>query len=216
MKKLRFFVDFDKEEAWLNAMAAEGHLVTKARTVYTFAPIAPGSEVVRIDYRPSMRQADFDDYVGLFGDAGWRHLDGAKGGGPQYFASFAPRADADIFSDSASKAQRYRRSIANRAALVLPFFAVVIAVWAQGSIGLDALASPREWYFTPGLWDMPRAELFRAFVFETPFVLLRMGVPLLLIGSCVLLAVQMGWQYILYRQGIGRETRSATPGRARG
>ena len=61
MKTFKMFVDFDKEEAWLNRKAAEGWGLVGAGSLYTFAPIAPGSAVVRVDYRPSMSAVDFDD-----------------------------------------------------------------------------------------------------------------------------------------------------------
>src|SRR5690625_4174860 len=109
--KMKFFRDFDKEEAWLNRMAADGLLLTKAGLRYQFEPVAPGSAVVRVDYQPSMPQSDFDDYVTLFADSGWHHLDGSRLGGPQYFASTSTNANTEIFSDEASKAQRYRRSL---------------------------------------------------------------------------------------------------------
>ena len=216
MRTLRFFVDFDKEEAWLNAMAADGHLVTSTGPVYSFAPVTPGGAVVRIDYRPSMRRVDYDDYVSLFADAGWRHLAGARSGGPQYFASVAPRPDAEIFSDPHSKAQRYRRSIANRSALLLLLLTFVLALTNQGTLGADVLASPRDWYLTPGLWDLQGADFVAAFLFETPFVLLRVGGPILLAAGGVVGAVQLAQQCVLYRRATASRRGSSTSDRAQG
>ena len=220
MRKLRLFVDLDKEEAWLNRMAAAGLLVRKAGPVYSFAPVAPGGAVVRIDYRPSMSRADFDDYVGLFADAGWRHLAGARSGGPQYFASFAsstaPRTSTDIFSDAHSKAQRYRRSITNRLAVLLPLVTFVLAMWSQGTIGLDTFASPRDWYLTPGLWEKRGADLVGALLVETPFVVLRVGGPVLLVVTAVVLVVQVAQQCVLYRRATGHGRRAATTAGAGG
>ncbi len=202
MKKLNFFVDFDKEETWLNQMAAEGHLLSKADMSYTFTPIQPGSAVVRIDHRSSMRRDAFDDYLRLFEDAGWQHLEGSKGGGPQYFASFSDDANADIFSDAASKAQRYRRSIANRLALLIPFLFLIYIAWTLGTGGPSTFASPKDWYLTPELWDLQGAEFVGAFLIETPFVLLRVGGPLFLACACVVLAAQITKQYVLYRRAM--------------
>lgn len=200
IKKLKVFVDFDKEEAWLNQMAAQGHLLSKADFRYTFTPIQPGSATVRLDYRPSMSRSDFHDYLKLFEDAGWQHLDGSKGGGPQYFASFSADANADIFSDAASKAQRYRRSITSRSAILIPFLVIVYFLWTQGIGGSGTIASPKDWYLTPGLWDLQGAEFVRAFLFETFFVVGRVGGPLVLAVACVVLAAQMATQYVLYRR----------------
>lgn len=195
MKTFKTFLDFDKEEAWLNRRAAEGWLVVKTGLFYTFAPITPGSAVVRVDYRPSMKAADFDDYRNLFWDAGWQHVAGSRWSGAQYFASFSGDADADIFSDPASKAQRYRRAIATAFALLLPFFAITIALWIQGSLSVEL-------YLTPGLWEMEGWQFVRAFAFETPFALLRLAGPLLLVGVCIVCIAQIVYQWILYRQAL--------------
>lgn len=151
--------------------------------------------IVRVDYRPGMSAADFDDYRNLFWDAGWQHVAGTRGSGAQYFASFSGDADADIFSDSTSKAQRHRRAMVTTALLVLPFLAVTLALWAQGALSVEL-------YLTPGLWEMQGWQFVRAFAFETPFALMRLAFPLLLIGSCVVGAAQIVYQWILYRRAL--------------
>lgn len=196
MRKFKFFLNFGKEENWLNQMVAEGHLLISARMLYNFSPITPGSTVVRIDYRPSMTRSDFADYVSLFTDSGWRHLDGTRSGGPQYFASLSADADAEIFSDTVSKAQRYRRSISVHALLLVPLLIIVLNPELREAV----FASPREWYFTPGLWDMQGADFIRAFLFETVFVVFRVGMPLLLMGFCMYGIVVIIYQYALYRK----------------
>lgn len=204
IRKLKVFADIDKEEAWLNQMAAEGQLLTRARVLYTFEPISHGSTVVRVDYRPSMNHADFEDYSRLFEDSGWRHVDGSRHGGQHYFASVSDDANADIFSDSASKAQRYLRSITTYGLVLLPFLAFVIILSAQGNLWPNASGSPRDWYLTPGLWNMQGAEFLGAFLFETIFVAFRVGGPLLLLGFCLYCASLMIYQYVLYRRATAR------------
>lgn len=194
VKKTRFFLDFDKEEAWLNRMADDGYLLRKRGLRYTFAPVAPGTAVVRVDYRSSMKQADFDDYVRLFEDAGWRHLHGARHGGPQYFASQTAGAGADIFSDHASKAQRYRRSVAAYGAVLVMFLVFSYSLWPPEFL----VTSPREWYVTEGLWDMQGAEFLGAFAFESFFVLFRVGVPLSTAGILLYCAAVVAYQSALY------------------
>lgn len=195
MKTFKIFVDFDKEEAWLNRRAAEGWLLVGAGLRYSFAPIAPGSAVVRVDYRPSMSAADFDDYRNLFWDAGWQHMAGSRWSGAQYFASFSGDANADIFSDPASKAQRYRRAMTVTSALLLPFLVITLALLVQGNLSVDL-------YLTPGLWEMQGWDFVRAFAFETPFALMRLAGPLLLVGACVFFAAHIAYQWILYRRAL--------------
>jgi Protein of unknown function (DUF2812). len=196
MKKVKFFLDFDKEESWLNQMADDGFLLTKAGLAYRFSVIEPKSAVVKVDYRPAMSETDFADYLSLFSDAGWQHQAGSRQGGPQYFASFSGDANAEIFSDADSRAQRYRRSIATYGLLLLPFVVLLFVLWTQGNL----FPAPGDWYLTPGLWDKQGPEFVGAFLFETPFVLVRVIGPLLLIAFCVYLMAVVAYQWNRYRQ----------------
>ena len=195
MKSFKIFVDFDKEEVWLNRRAAEGWLVVKAGLLYTFAPIDAGSAVVRVDYRPSMSAADFDDYRNLFWDAGWQHVAGSRWSGAQYFASFTGDANADIFSDPSSKAQRYRRAMTITLALLLPFLAITIALWVAGNLSVEL-------YLTPGLWELQGWPFVRAFAIETPFALMRLAGPLLLVGTRASFTALIVYQWVLYRRAL--------------
>jgi hypothetical protein len=197
---IRFFVDFDREERWLNEMAAAGWLMRKRGLVYSSTDIGPGSAVVRIDYRPGMKAADFDDYRQLFADAGWRHVSGTRTSGTQYFASVTDDADADIFSDARSRAQRYKRAFEVNTAVLLPLAVVVFVLLSSPDSGFHAAFSPGEWYQTPGLWEMEGSRFLGALLFETPFVILRVGLPLLLVVACVVLLVTALRQRALYRR----------------
>jgi hypothetical protein len=200
VKALRTFINFDNEEAWLNQMANEGQLLRKAGFLYSFDRVEPGTATVRVDYRQQMTRDNFEDYRTLFSDAGWVHLAGSRSGGPQYFATFSGSADADIFSETASKAQRYRQAITMGAALLLPLIVVIIALASVGSITLDSFISPRDWYLTQGLWQMGGWEFVRAFLFETPFVVLRIGAPFLLVAASLALLARTACQIVLYRR----------------
>lgn len=200
MKALKTFIDFEKEEAWLNRMADKGHLLHKVGALYSFHPVEPGTATVRVDFRPQMSGDDFEDYRTLFLDAGWTHLTGSRSGGPQYFATFSGDPVADIFSEAASRTQRYRHAITMNALFLLPLVVVVIALASVGSITLDSLFSPRDWYLTQGLWQMNGWEFTRAFLFETPFVVLRIGLPFLLVASTVAVLTRIARQVVLYRR----------------
>lgn len=197
MKSFKIFVDFDKEEAWLNGKAAEGWGLVKVGFGYTFVPIVPGSAVVRVDFQPTMSAADFADYRNLFWDAGWQHIAGSRGSGAQYFVSTTRDADADIFSDPTSKAQRYQRAMSMTSVLMLPFVVVVAALLPQGTLGFEG-------YLTPGLWQMEGWEFVRAFAFETPFVLLRASFPVVLFGAIAFFAAQLVYQWVLYRRALAK------------
>lgn len=201
MKKVfKLFVDFDKEESWLNDMAAEGHLVRKAGPLYSFTPIAQGSAIVRIDYRPSMSAANFDDYESLFSDAGWQHLSGSRSSGNQYFASTGGDENDEIFSEAGSKAQRYRRAIGVNVTLTMSFLVVLIIFWSSGNAVFANFFSPGEWYLTPGLWEKQGWDFLGSFLLETPFVVIRLALPIVLIAGCLVMLGRVAYQSILYRR----------------
>ncbi|HFD1596032.1 TPA: DUF2812 domain-containing protein, partial [Enterococcus faecium] len=45
--------------------------------------------------------------------------------------------------------------------------------FSSNSWNLDKILNFKSWYFTPGLWEMEGMWFWKAFIFETPFVLLR-------------------------------------------
>ena len=110
MKKYRFYLDLENEEKWLTEMAKQG-LGLSRKTVfgYEFRQIPPQDTVIRIDYRNFNTPADFEDYRMLFKDSGWEHIAGTKSSGTQYFKKTDKEGETQIFSDTASKAARYRR-----------------------------------------------------------------------------------------------------------
>ncbi|HML51933.1 MAG TPA: DUF2812 domain-containing protein [Propionicimonas sp.] len=197
MRRFRSFLDFDKEERWLNEMAGAGWLLQKRGIGYRFSAIEPGSVVVRVDYRDRvLSRADFDNYVVLFADSGWQHLDGSRWGGSQYFAATGADPDADIFSDAESRAERYRRSLLARSGTAIPFLVLGFILLNSG----DYRAWPQQWYLTPGLWDMHGAQFVGHFLFETPFALARGLSPWIVLAVGILLVVQFGIQYRCYRR----------------
>lgn len=197
MRRFRSFLDFEKEERWLNEMAAAGWLLHKHSLSYRFRAIEPGSAVVRVDYRDRvMSSAEFDAYRTLFADSGWQHVYGSRWGGSQYFATTADDPDADIFSDVPSRLERYRRSLATRGGMAISFLVLGFVLLNSD----DYLGWPQQWYLTPGLWQMRGAQFVEHFVFETPFALLRGLTPWLLAAFGTLMGLQLILQYRLYRR----------------
>jgi hypothetical protein len=98
----------EKEELWLRQMAQQGlHLASLGLPgFYRFQRREPQDVIYRLDFVTS--RADMQEYLQLFGDAGWEHL-GAMGGW-QYFRKPASAAGPDeIYTDPQSKVEKYRR-----------------------------------------------------------------------------------------------------------
>ena len=174
MKKLRLFIDYEKEEKWLHTMAQKGWTLKSVLFTYTFRKTAPEDTSIRVDFRLFKHKKDYTDYITLFEDSGWQHIAGYKSIGIHYFKKTREQANENIFSDAASKAGRYKRA----SEMWLMFFICYIPVILFEYVGTILIpisvqqASPhhsllidlKSLYNTPDLWHH--------FLFDTPFVLL--------------------------------------------
>lgn len=173
MRKFKFFTSFEKEEQWLNVMAKQGFHLTNKSTSYEFEHGKTDNTVIKIDYRKFKKQEDFEDYCALFEDSGWNHISGTKRSGYQYFKKANVDGNEDIFSDVDSKAGRYKRLSEMWISLVSILTPVFVVLLLTNSIDGAALLNPKLLYYTPGLWEETGVDFWRAFLFETPFVLFR-------------------------------------------
>lgn len=202
MRKLKFFLSFEKEEGWLDRMAQGGQEFTGRDLLgfYCFRSGQPEQVVHRIDYRTFKRRADFQDYRALFHDSGWRHIAGTKNSGAQYFKKSRDGAKEDIFSDQVSRAGRYKRMSSLSLTMAIVFFPIVISLLVNDSINVKAMFAPKLLYLTPGLWEKTGSEFWSAFLFETPFALLR-GYSWLLLPLMIALYLFFALRaYIVYKR----------------
>lgn len=173
MRKCKFFINFDKEEQWLNDMAKQGHRFINKSSRYEFQPAKPENRLIKIDFRTFKKQADFEDYRALFEDSGWKHIAGTKKSGSQYFEKIDEHGNEDIFSDADSKAGRYQRLSKMWLTLAVFYIPILVVLILTNTVDPAALLNPKLLYFTPGLWERTGAYFWRAFLFETPFVFFR-------------------------------------------
>lgn len=180
MKIFKIIADFEKEEQFLNNMAKKGYCLEKYNSlgVYTFRHVEPQNLCYRIDYRTFSSNSQFEDYCTLFQDAGWEHIYGTRRSGSQYFLPIPNKVQTDdIFSDEESKAGRYRRFSAQC------FISLILMIVWFSCLLLDVM---KNWHFTDGLRDMPSSLLWKAVLFETPFVILSVAPILILLLLIVL------------------------------
>jgi hypothetical protein len=175
MFKFKLFLDYSKEEKWLNEMARNGYQLDKVTVGYHFKPSEPEDTCIRVDLRFFRNQADYINYITMFEDSGWKHIAGTRNTGVQYFKRLSAASDEDIFSDPESRAQRYIRS-----SRLWVYFAIFVllgmaVMLSTGSVDLHALINPRLFYLTPGLWEKTGDSFWKAFWFETPFALFRLA-----------------------------------------
>ena len=173
MRSFKCFIDYTKEEKWLNEMAQNGYELTNTTIGYNFNKISPADITYRIDYRTFKTQDDFIDYCTLFEDCGWKHVAGSRTSGNQYFKRISDNSDNDIFSDNASKAARYKRVSNIWLVMALSYFTILISFVNNGAVNMEAFTNPKALYYTPGLWDKTGLDFLTSFLFETPFALGR-------------------------------------------
>ncbi|MCK6208085.1 DUF2812 domain-containing protein [Bacillus infantis] len=200
MRKFKWFFDFDKEALWLNKMAGKGFLLESKTFGYRFRKAKPVRANYKIDFRQFSSQGDFDDYLMLFRDSGWEHISGTKTSGSQYFIQASSEAEADIFSDADSKAGRYKRLSQMYLTLFWTFLPILTALIVTDAIEPMALLNIKELYFTPGLWEKEGARFWSAFLFETPFALMRGASWLVLPVMLILYLVFSAKAERLYRE----------------
>lgn len=174
MKKFKIFKDFKKEEQFLNEMAKKGYQLVKYNSlgIYTFKPAEPKNLNYKIDYRIFSKKSDFEEYCTLFKDAGWEHVCGKYQSGTHYFLSNSEKTkNGDIFSDEESQLERYKRFSAqcfvSLTLSIVYFYILAPNNWSFFDI--------RSWYFADNLWEMTGSMFWKAFLFETPFVILRIA-----------------------------------------
>ena len=199
MKKFKLMADFEKEEEFLNDMAKKGYRLQKYNSlgVYTFMSAEPKKLSYKVDYRKFSNNAQFEEYRTLFQDAGWEHVYGNRRSGSQYFLPVSGQAQTDdIFSDDESKAGRYKRFLAqcfiSLTSMIVWFIIIMPDNWALWDV--------KSWYFADGLWDMTGSMFWKAFLFETPFVILRIAPPIVLL----LLAVLYGYWAVKAKNALRR------------
>lgn len=108
-KQFRFYWAWEdeKEEAWLRAQSQAGRRLVKVTFpgIYAFELGEPRDMVYRLDF---FAGKDQQAYRQIFEDAGWEHA-GSYGSWQYFRKAAAAGEDLQIFTDRASKAEKYRR-----------------------------------------------------------------------------------------------------------
>lgn len=202
MTKFKMFFNFDKEEKWIGKMAEQGYQLKSTSFGYNFYSSQPENAVFKIDYRTFKSDRDFLEYCTLFEDSGWQHIAGTKQSGSQYFKKIRPDGNEDIFSDSFSRAGRYKRLSNMWLSLSVVWLPFIVVMFTSGSMKINGFLNPKALYLTPGLWEMSGFNFWRHFLFETPFALLR-GYSLFLCIAVVFLYVFFAIKsWLLYRKTL--------------
>lgn len=211
-KKFRFFATVDKEEAWLEKQLQEGYVLIKTDGygTYTFSDETPIGKIqrcdlgvdsnikdyiFRIDCRKFKNKFEYEEYCSFLEEFGWTGIKSNKKSGKLYF--IGKKADSDeLFSDVESRHQRDIRSrnellTMNTSMLVLYFILF---------FDLGLILHPSRAFLTPNLFEMQGSLFVKAFLFELPFAILRLGVTFV----PIILAVVICYQIYLSQKSINQ------------
>lgn len=208
MKKYHWISsDLQKEENWINEQIKKGFRLKSINTltcIHRFTPCEYSAEelennigTVRIDFRNFSKKDDFNEYKTIFEDSGWKLLFRSFEG-YSFFEKVKADATDDIFSDSSSRAECYKR-ITN---YLIPIILAYIPIFTLYSdqFNIDKMLHPKQCFYTPGLWEMTGAGFAGAFLFELPFALFRAYSGLIYILCALIILLVFFRHYRLYRK----------------
>lgn len=123
--KYRLYVDYEKEERWVNEMAQQGWLLEKFRPLrFTFLKGEPGAYIYRNELLAGLSVKEKNDYLEFLKQSGIEVVN--KFGGWAYFRQKASDGPFEIYTDSASKVSYFNRIIGLFTLLLL--FNIIIGV----------------------------------------------------------------------------------------
>ncbi|MFP3919169.1 DUF2812 domain-containing protein [Lysinibacillus telephonicus] len=173
MKKFKMFFDIEKEEQWLNELLQKGYCCTNISGlgIYTFKK-TDKRYVIRLDYQDYLSKKKFEDYKGIYEDFGWNYINSSWLGGIRYWQKEDDNQN-EIFSDRQSTSNYYRRLMGYSSGLGILFLLFSYMLYKDSGL-----------YLAEGLWSMEGALFWKAFLFETPFALLRSLPALMVVFYC--------------------------------
>jgi len=170
MKIFKLFYDIEKEEKWLNEQLQNGYRCTKISGlgIYSFEK-TDKKYVIRLDYQDFLSKEKLEEYKGTYEDFGWtclRRMVGYWPGRKYYWQKEADEQN-EIFSDRESKGNYYKRLMGYSFCWAILFFVLFDKDFTL--------------LYHENLWNMNGKLFWVAFLFETPFVLLKLTPVLLFV-----------------------------------
>lgn len=188
MKKVKMFFNIIEEEKWLNKQLQMGYLCTNVSGlgIYTFKKINQ-NYVIRLDYQNYMPVEKFQEYKTIYEDFGWKHIKGSRFGSIQYWQKPAD-GHKDIFSDRESNIFYYKRLMNYLLTSTVMLLIISFMIYDNSRL-----------YATKGLWDMEPSLFWKAFLFETPFVIIKL-LPLIMCAFCGISYLKVRHQYFMLKE----------------
>ncbi len=111
-KKFKAFAEweYEKEEAWLNEMAAKGQTLVSRHSFYEFEETQPGEYIIRMELlSDGPKSLDGEKYIRFVEDTGAEYI--AHSGKWAYFRKKAADGPFELHSDNETRARHLQRII---------------------------------------------------------------------------------------------------------
>ena len=152
--RYRFYFDYEKEEKWINEMAAQGwHLEKWFLNRFTFTKGEPGAFTYRNEFLGAMSKQEKQDYFELLKDSGITII--YELGGWVYMKKASAEGPFELYTDTHSKIDYYKRML--NIFLLLFFVNVFAGILNAGIFGDESL--PRSMNSVVGIFNMAVAIL---------------------------------------------------------
>jgi hypothetical protein len=173
MKRFKVFFNIEKEQQWLNEQLQKGYRCTNISGlgIYTFEK-TDKRYVMRLDYQDYLPKNKFVEYKGLYEDFGWNYIKGASLSGIRYWQKEDDHQN-EIFSDRQSYGNFYKRLMNYSFSLGMLCLVYSYMLYKESAL------------YHEGLWGMDGDLFWKAFLFETPFVFLKLfpAIMVVIFGS---------------------------------
>ncbi|QFT87419.1 hypothetical protein FIU87_02030 [Bacillus sp. THAF10] len=132
MKKIKrkfiqnLFINFEKEEAWLNQMCEDGLALCEiTKNYYAFEPCEPGAYIYRIEFlKPDIYRNEIDSYLTFMEDVNVELIASSRRW--HYFRRKSSYGEFEIYSDFDSRIEHYKRINIIWYMLSIPYLATSI------------------------------------------------------------------------------------------
>ncbi|MBM7096117.1 DUF2812 domain-containing protein [Bacillus sp. H-16] len=170
MKKFKVFFDIEKEEQWLNEQLQKGYRCTNISGpgIYTFEKTEK-RYVMRLDYQDYLSKEKYEDYKEVYEDFDWKDIKRPWYSGIRYWQK-ENDAQNEIFSDRQSKGNYYQRIMG------YSFWLGTLCLTFSFMLYMDSGL-----LYHQGLWSMEGSLFWKALLFETPFVLLKLSPAIMIV-----------------------------------
>lgn len=169
MKRFKVFFNIEKEEQWLNEQLQKGYRCTNISGfgIYTFEK-TDKRYVMRLDYQDYLPRKKLVEYIGIYEDFDWNYISGPWFSGIRYWQKENDDHN-EIFSDRQSRGNYYKRLMDY--SFWLGTLCLTYSFLLYSDSGL----------YHEDLWKMEGPLFWKAFLFESPFVLIKLLPALMVI-----------------------------------